>query len=315
MTLRTFQSSLDTPGISFTYVSRRRFKLDRNRLGKGILAAAIFFVVAFIILYVVAPPIMSIFDEKNSNNAPSTIPRAYYDLQLAEEFYGNYSSLSYNVTAIPQTDSYGYGPAYLLNGLSNYGYWYQVGLSWNWPKTNESGYYLGFEMVYDVFPPSGNSIYPANGAGIKSFSGTVNANDSVHLDLYFSSGSVVMYAIDLQTNATAYATYYAYGATYFEGLPYLTTGKTFTGLMTEWYHVNSTVTYMKNVVYAVNGPPISMASFAFDELNFTNDEPYQTPPIFEAHSNAPTSFTYPSQLQTITLVGIVVQASGYEFIT
>jgi hypothetical protein len=37
------------------------------------------------------------------------------------------------VTAVAQTDaSSGYGPAYLLNGLTDKGYWYQVGLAWNW---------------------------------------------------------------------------------------------------------------------------------------------------------------------------------------
>ena len=49
----------------------------------------------------------------------SPLPVANYDEQLGITFTQNFASLAYNVTAVPQIDSNGYGPAYLLNGLSN----------------------------------------------------------------------------------------------------------------------------------------------------------------------------------------------------
>src|ERR1017187_3147568 len=84
---------------------------------------------------------------------------ANYDEQLGVAFTQNFTSLKYNVTAVEQTDpTLGTGPAYLLNGLSNTGYWYQVGLSWNWsPGTNPG---TGFGVNYEVFDSSGNSIFP-----------------------------------------------------------------------------------------------------------------------------------------------------------
>ena len=58
-----------------------------------------------------------------------------YDEQLGLSFTQNWTSLAYNVTAVARNDTSGIGPAYLLNGCTNQGYWYQVGLSYNWLST------------------------------------------------------------------------------------------------------------------------------------------------------------------------------------
>ena len=52
------------------------------------------------------------------------------------------------------------GPAYLLNGLTSAGYWYQVGLSWNWAELN-GGYDAGFHFNYNVFNSAGTVGTPA----------------------------------------------------------------------------------------------------------------------------------------------------------
>ncbi len=62
---------------------------------------------------------------------------------------GSYSQLEFNVTAVAQCDTNGYGPAYLLNGLSNTGYWYQVGINWDWPLQT-GGYIPGFGFVSEA---------------------------------------------------------------------------------------------------------------------------------------------------------------------
>ena len=71
---------------------------------------------------------------------PTTAGKATYDQQVSMIFTQDFQALSYNVTAVSQTDSSGYGPAYLLNGLSDTGYWYQVGLAYNWPLASGNGY-------------------------------------------------------------------------------------------------------------------------------------------------------------------------------
>ena len=168
----------------------------------------------------------------------SPLPAATYDEQLGMTFTQNFASLAYNVTAVPQADSNGYGPAYLLNGLSNDGYWYQVGLSYNWPYAN-GGYNPGFNFNYEVFNSAGKSVYPTNGGGLKSFSGgTVNSGDLVLLNLYFNDGIVYMSAKDWNTGAVAQATYADSQTSSFTGLSSPSNNGFFSGLMTEWYHAN-----------------------------------------------------------------------------
>jgi hypothetical protein len=183
---------------------------------------------------------------------------APYDEQFGLTFANDFTVLTYNVTATAQDDTSGIGPAYLLNGLSNTGYWYQIGLSFNWPDGNQ--HYVGFNANYEVFSPNGVSIYPANGGGgISTFNGPVNNGDTITLTLYFSNGNVIMDATDLNTGAYADFSYSAEGANEFVGNPTSTsTNGFFTGLMTEWYHTfpwygpGSLVTY--NPYGAISSP-------------------------------------------------------------
>lgn len=85
-----------------------------------------------------------------------------YDEQIGATFTQDLDSLAYNVTAVAQADANGYGPAYLLNGLSTTDYWYQVGVSYHWPSS-DGGYDPTFGFSYQVFGPSGKPVYPLNG--------------------------------------------------------------------------------------------------------------------------------------------------------
>ena len=103
-----------------------------------------------------------------SGTTLSGSPPAYWDEQLGLSFTQDFYSIAYNVTAVQQADSDGYGPAYLLNGLSNSDYWYQVGLSWNWPYTT-GGHYDGsvlfmkflILLVYQYSRPMAAAALPA----------------------------------------------------------------------------------------------------------------------------------------------------------
>ena len=159
-----------------------------------------------------------------------------YDEQIGLTFTDTFTTLQYNVTAVAQTNADGYGPAYLLNGLTDVGYWYQVGLSWNWNPGTVPG--TGFSMSYEVFDSGGHSVFPTTGGGgLLSYSGSVNQGDTVELFLSFSAGTVVMSSRDLNTRATGSISFSDEGGSEFVGLVQeANSNGFFTGLMTEEYH-------------------------------------------------------------------------------
>ncbi len=233
-----------------------------------------------------------------------------YDEQLGITFTQSFTSLEYNVTAVVQTDPLlDTGPAYLLNGLSDTGFWYQVGVSWNWGPGQTPG--TGFDMIYEVFNPSGNSIYPINGGGLSAFSGTVNPGDMIVLNLYFNSGQVVMLSEDLNTGAYAQQTFSAESGTFFTGLNNVANSNGFfTGLMTEWYHGAPYYANLQGTLYSTN-VTISSGWMWMDEFNANNDQL-----VFAGNSTSPSSFTAdPTQLQEFAYNGTTEYASGLEFVT
>ena len=143
-----------------------------------------------------APPRLSLTPGRRNLSPSNTTNR------LGITFSQNFTSMEYNVTAVEQNDpTLDNGPAYLLSGLSNSGYWYQAGLSWNWSPGQIPG--IGFNMNYEVFAPSGRLDLPASsGAGLLSFSGPINQGDRVLVRLYFANSNVIMAADDENTGAS-----------------------------------------------------------------------------------------------------------------
>jgi hypothetical protein len=165
---------------------------------------------------------------------------------LGETFTQNFGSLSYNVTAVqqlyPTWPSTQTGPAYLLCGLSNTGFMYEVGLSWDYFGTRDGNtvngrYIAGWNAFYAVFNQSGYIVYPATGLPLL-VTLNIRSGGSVQLALTFSQGNVNMYVHDWNTGATDSKTYSANQATYFVGLPNSPKNSvsSFTGLMTEQWH-------------------------------------------------------------------------------
>jgi hypothetical protein len=232
-----------------------------------------------------------------------------YDEQLGMTFTQDFSSMEYNVTAVEQVDStLGTGPGYLLSGVSTTGYWYQVGLSWDWSTGT------GFQMSYEVFDSQGNSIFPSGGGGgLAAFSGTVNAGDIVTLNLYFNgSGQVVLLAMDTATGASAQLEYSAVGSTYFVGQPTEDANFNgyFTGLMTEWYHGAPYYSNVAQVIYTSNFS-LSSAWLWMDEFNAN------TLQIVFA-TNSSTLYTFSSNpflLQGLSYGSITEYCDAQQFIT
>ena len=237
-------------------------------------------------------------------------PPVVYDEQLGQSFTQDFSSLDYNVTAVEQADVNGYGPAYLLNGLSTSGYWYQVGLCWDWPYQT-GGYNSGFSLVYEVYNSSGSSIFPSSGGGgLDNFSSAVSQGDTVLLSLHFSGGNVTMYGYDYDSGASAQESYDAQGATDFTGTPQDNSNSNgfFTGLMTEWYHVSEYYGNEAPVHYSNLTFPLSSAWMWIDEFNSNNRAT-----IFLASS--PFSYSNPTQLQYFSSNGATEASDAYDFIT
>ena len=189
--------------------------------------------------------------------------------QLGVGFSQPSVSLAYNVTAVAQSDQKGCGPVYLLNGVSDKGYWYQLGLGYDWGCNLQ-----GFWMIYEVFPPNDTSGNAAT-KGAVQFNGAVNPGDKVLIELLpDTNGTLIMQARDWNTGAKAEATYSFEGADIFIGSASYSHGY-FSGLMTEWerpvpyYGSEQQVTYseygnlhMKGYLFAFGGGLNSTFTFS-----------------------------------------------------
>jgi len=246
-----------------------------------------------------------------TSQVSSSIPPANYDEQLGTTFSQNFVSIAYNVTAVAQSDTYGYGPAYLLNGLSSSGYWYQIGISYDWPFT-AGGYNPGFGMNYEVFDPQGASIFPTSGGGGLS-SVHVDPGDSVLLKLNFSGRNVIMSVKDWNTGSSASQTFSAARATSFLGLTsaFANQNGFFTGLMTEWYHVAPYYSNEEESTFSNYSHSLPSAWLWMDEFNVATSQL-----LFSDASKTPLAFlSSPSQLQPFYSHGAYEAVDAYEFVT
>ena len=245
-------------------------------------------------------------------SAAASVPTAIYDEQLGITFSQGSASIAYNVTAVGQSDSSGYGPGYLLSAVTNNGYWYQVGVSFDWPYT-VGGYVPGFAFNYEVFNSNGVSIFPSQGGGLENFSGAVSSGDNVALKLYFSGGDVIMSARDVTSGATESISYSDEGATTFVGLSEVANSNGFfTGLMTEWYHASPYYSNEGQVTYS-NPQAISSAWMWMDEFN-PSDLSWSG--AFGVAAAGPSSYTAaPNTLQTFSTHGATEASDAYEFVT
>jgi hypothetical protein len=257
------------------------------------------------------------------------VQSAPYDEQVAETFAGNFTSLSSNVTAIAQTNpTTELGPAYLLNGLANSGYWYQVGLSYHWQQPS-GGPYPGFNMSYEVFMPRSlcdpifgcnceisASVFPVDcSAGVANL--RVNPHDVVELSLSFSGGNVTMRAHDWNTTSTMSESYTAGGGSMFVGLPYpglpniVANGDGyFTGLMTEQYYATPYYGTGLPVVYRQRTENVSAALMWMEEF-----DPGAPLILFSDQTQTSISFGNTTLLQYFSSHGTGEAANGTELVT
>ena len=159
------------------------------------LIVVVILVIVVVIIIAASASISSSF-KNTSNLVKMSGPAPDYDEQEIVAFDENFTALLYNVTAVAQTTANGYGPAYLLNGVSNLGYWYQIGISYRWQSEidNVSFRNFWFSGFYEAFAPSGTPIFPSGGGG-GTLQMKINARDSVNLYLGFLSNSTVEFRV------------------------------------------------------------------------------------------------------------------------
>jgi hypothetical protein len=246
-------------------------------------------------------------------------PSISYDEQVGITFGQNLSRIAVNVTAVEQTDlASGVGPAYLLNGVTAAGYWYQVGLSYMWPD-NRGLASPGFNMDYEVFMGcfthncSSNrcqgSIFPA-ACGAELDTLTVHPGDTVRLSLDFSGNYVVMRALDWNTNSTVSELWSAYGENQFLGLNIVADNDGFfTGLMTEQYQSAEYDGTGVPVVYRQANSNVSSGTMWVNEFDANTLQPVFTDWI------APTGLDNLALLQYFSSHGVAEVASKTELVT
>jgi hypothetical protein len=258
---------------------------------------------------------------QNLSQSNSDLSGLIYNEQIGETFSQTFTSMTYNVTAIAQVNSDNLGPAYLLNGLSDKGYWYQVGLSYNWPAyyPGIAGFHpkTGFFLNYEVFDPTGKVVFPPDGGGgIQSFQGTVNVGDIVRLNLFMgkgsNSGEVVMLADDLTTSASAFVKYSSESATYFVGNSDTTSNSQgyFTGLMTEQYSTKPNYANGQFVKYSCNSLALTSAILWINERNLDTNQN-----IFSKRSDSSVTFDNYYQIHELETNGVTEYADAHEFFT
>jgi hypothetical protein len=188
---------------------------------------------------------------------------ANYDKQVWGIFGQDAISMIYNVSAVEQTDASGYGPAYLLNGYTDKGYWYQVGIAWHWLTRSNVGYYDGFSFFVQVYNSNSNDAQLVN---ILSpiF---INGGDKVELRMSISSvaDQVTMGVHDWATGAMNQNRTAAYGASHFVGD--LSNTRNPTSLLIEAYGRNFVCGLDRTTFSSSSAsPPIGVR---IDEWNFT----------------------------------------------
>jgi hypothetical protein len=148
----------------------------------------------------------------------------------------------------------------------------------------------------------------------------VNSGDVIELNLTLGGGSVATFARDLNTSATGSMSYPDQG-TFFVGLAqqessprfsFATQGY-FTGLMTEWYHVDpGGNTPQQAVVYSETLGNITAASLGVAEWNFTGAS---RGTVFSAVANGGSPVLLTGTLQSFALNGYAIAADAHHFVT
>jgi len=240
----------------------------------------------------------------HSPSGPVGAPAVTLDDQMAVALTGDSTNLTYTVSAVAQSDANGYGPAYLVNGVTPAGYWYQVGIVYNWVSGSLSGYYPGFYFLAQVWSPFGVNLVNQPAAL------NIQSGDPVQVSLVISGGTVFMNVSDDQTGSSNSYPANSYGSNSFVGTPFLGDFlPAFSGVMTEWYHVGNFTGAEQAVNYTASQPYAGSVIMVIDEGNVSDGnhtEFFQSSPVADAACLCVVPLEYH---------GMVVDVVGSRFVT
>ncbi len=254
----------------------------------------------------------------NQSSPTTTRNRSIHEvLQLG--FMQDFSSLQYNLTAVSQNDSFGFGPSYLLDGFSNEGYWYQIGIVWNWSIASVQGSYSpGFHVIYAVWAKNYAIIYPllvsngGHGPGLANLTNARNG-DLILLSLTFARGNVSMSAYDWNSTSKFNASFDAFGATTLVGGP--PSSPFPSNVEVEWYHVQTFFCSNVKVTFSNFNYPLSQGWMCIEEDNAGNSLANRTNIIFGGCFPGTLNYSSnPSLPRSFELGGTVVYSDAYEFV-
>jgi hypothetical protein len=241
----------------------------------------------------------------------SSQPIDAYNEQLIDSFQQNLSVLAVNVTAVEQCGTNGSGPLYNAAGVSNTGYWYEAGISWNWPRyLSPFSIAPGFYANYEVFSSNGSSLRVGGTGPLLDHLNDISNGDLILLRLSFSNNLVEMYVHDWTSNSSDQFSYSAFGASEFVGEtggPADSNGF-LTGLMTEQYY--STPYYGDKLTATYSwSSPVSSAWMQIDEFSYPNRSDI---PINQYNSYI---YNDPTLFQNLSSNGAFETSNAYEFRT
>ncbi len=128
-----------------------------------------------------------------NSTLPTTSGKATYDQQVSLVFRQDFYSLNFNVTAVQQTDSSGFGPAYLLNGLSDTGVRLSLSFSGGSVVMSNLDYNTGASSSHSYAAGSG-SIFKGSSSSRATRTPTSLMTEWYHAGPYETSTKQVTYS-------------------------------------------------------------------------------------------------------------------------
>lgn len=239
-------------------------------------------------------------------------PFATIDEQQSMALTANSPNLTYTITAVAQNDSDGYGPAYVVSGLTAAGYWYQVGIAYNWVASSTgvisqgyNGYIAGFEFLSQVWNPGGQLLPTPPPVRMNIANG-----DTVQLSLVTNLSTVLMQAWDEQTGASESQSYSSFGSDFFLGVSNVgQPHEGFSGPMTEWYHAALFNGTEQPVSYVSSAPLTQRVFLVMDAGNISDSNAslfFRDYPVDNPACGCTQPFSYE---------GLTVDVDGSQFTT
>jgi hypothetical protein len=247
---------------------RRSGGMSRRRrilcVGGGVAVGVLLVIAEFGVWTLVIPGAAGLFCNTSltlsgANAVPE--PGTQYDEQAILFDPISTSSVLANANVSSQTDSQGYGAAFLVNAESTTGYWYQVGVAYDWGW--ESGYLPGFAVIYSMYAPSTASSNPT---ALCMERPSLLQDEPVLLQIQITSGTVLLTVSQTGPGQIAAVLFSSYGASTFEGTSNASQYGFFTGWMTEWDHTDAYYDATAHAEYTLQ-PRQSTSDFGIGEYN------------------------------------------------